>query len=261
VIWFRGADVELPDGAIDFAYSLSINEYRGERSLQLGYVASRPAEVDRIDVVEIKPKRIPIHDLREELVQPADLLTPDFAFWLAEGPSLGNLSEQFNRDFREFYRTKAVDAPKSRPLVVWSIPPSGESLSWLVETLSPSEIYLIGQVTSDDSLEAVVKYVAGMAKYALSRDCRLTIDQLAARIDTTEAVIRHSLLWLEMKNLIQLVEWESGDVVRIAAGNGNRPDETERQILEAELKEQLAEVSAYRRFFKRAKVAELRLDG
>lgn len=251
VIWFRGADVELPDGLIDFAYSLSINEYRGERSLQLGYVASRPAEVDRIDVVEIKPKRLPVHDLRQDLVQPADL--PADAFWLAEGTGLGDLP------FRS--RLDAHHAKAGCPLVLWSSPPSQALTGWLVETLKPSAVYLIGQETADDSLDGVLKAVAGMAKYALTRDCQLPIDRLAARIGTTEAVIRHSLLWLEMKNLIRLVEWEGGDVVRIAAGDGNRPDETDRQILQSELDEQLAEVRAYRRFFKRAKIADLRLGG
>ena len=247
VIWFRGADVVLPEGPIDFAYGLGINEYKGERSLQLGYVDSRAAEVETIEVVNVAPKRMQVHDLRAEMVQPADL--PADAFWLAEGAALG--------DVPFHSRLEAPAAAAGRPLVVWSVPPAGELLSWLVETLDPTELYLVGQATSEDSLDAVLKNVAGMAKYALGRDCRLPIDRLAARIATTEAVIRHSLRWLEVKKLIQLVEWEGGDVVRIAPGDGDALDEIERQILEAELNEQLAEVRAYRRFFKRAKIAEL----
>jgi single-stranded-DNA-specific exonuclease len=267
VIWFRGADVELPDGAIDFAYSLSINEYKGERSLQLGYVASRPAEVDRIDVVEVKPKRLPIHDLRQEKIQPTDLPKPGEAFWLAEGPHSEKQLSLFPVDFREYYRTKARGFSQNCPLVIWSLPPSHDVVQWLLETLNPSALYLIGQEeTTDDSFDVVVKSVARMVKFALARDCRLPIDQLASRLGTTESVIRHSLLLLQMKKIIptddhfQILEWESGDVVRVAAGNGPLPDETERQILQAQLDEQLAEVRAYRRFFKRAKVAELRLD-
>jgi single-stranded-DNA-specific exonuclease len=254
VIWFRGADVELPDGAIDFAYSLGINEYKGERSLQLGYVASRPAEQESIDVVLPAHKRMEIHDLRQELVQasdPSGVLhhLPVDAFFLAEGTALGDVAFCSRLDVHS--------GEDGRPLVLWSSPPSQALLNWLLETLKPSVVYLVGQDTADDSLNGVLKGVAGMAKYALSRDCRLPIDRLAARIGTTEGVIRHSLLWLEMKNLIKLVEWESCDRVRIAAGNGTVPDETERRILQAELDEQLAEVRAYRRFFKRAKVTDL----
>ncbi|MCB0115054.1 MAG: hypothetical protein KDD84_13225, partial [Caldilineaceae bacterium] len=247
VIWFRGADVELPEGPIDFAYTLNINEYRGDRSLQLGYIDSRAAEVETVEVVKVAPKRRPVHDLRADMRQPADL--PADAFWLAEGAALG--------DVPFHSRLEAPAAAAGRPLVVWSLPPSGDLLSWLVETLDPAEVYLVGQATGEDSLDAVLKNVAGMVKYALARDCRLPIDRLAARIATTEAVIRHSLRWLEVKKLIRLVEWEGGDIVRIAPGDGDPLDETERQILQAELDEQLAEVRAYRRFFKRAKIAEL----
>jgi hypothetical protein len=260
VIWFRGADVELPEGAIDFAYSLGINEYRGTRSLQLGYVASRPAERESIEVVIPARQGAEIHDLRQEMVQASDLPTSDEAFWLAEGPSLGSLQEQFPQDFRDFYRTRAGHAAKGRPLVIWSIPPSQETLSWLVETLSPAAIYLVGEQTNNDSLDSVLKSMAGAAKYALGRDCLLPMDQLAARLNTTEAVIRHSLRWLEAKHMIRLEAWESGDVVRIAAGDGSSEDEMEHQILRAELEEQLAEVRAYRRFFKRAKLAELGME-
>ncbi len=44
VVWFGGADAELPAGPIDLLYTLNVNEYKGERSLQLMYVDSRPAQ-------------------------------------------------------------------------------------------------------------------------------------------------------------------------------------------------------------------------
>lgn len=249
VIWFGGGDVELPEGVVDFAYTLGINEYRGERSLQLGYIDCRPAERPSVSLVDVESKRLPVYDLRQEAVQPADL--PADAFWLAEGSALGAIP------FHS--RLEAPGAATQKPLVLWSIPPSREVLSWLLETLAPSAVYVVGQETTDDSLDGVLKNVSRMVKYALSQDCRLPIDRLAARIGATEGVIRHSLRWLEVKHLVQLVEWESGDVVRIAAGDGTALDATEQQILAAELNAQLAEVRAFRRFFKRAKLAELQI--
>lgn len=260
VIWFRGADVDLPPGPIDFAYTLGINEFRGERSLQLTYVDSRPARSEvRAVAPETAPEHEPgaveaavpdyLHDLRPRPASPADLPSPQEAFWLAEGTQLGDVA------FHS--RLEALDTPEGRPLVLWSAPPSPEVLHWLLETLAPSAIWLVGRVTSDDELTGVLKRVAGMCKYALARDALLPIDRLAARVGTTEGVIRHSLLWLETKRLIQLVEWMGGDQVRIATGDGADRDESERQILQAELDELLSEVQAYRRFFQRAKVTEL----
>ena len=43
-VWWRSADVELPGGAVDIAYTLGVNEYRGERSAQLTLEAVRAAE-------------------------------------------------------------------------------------------------------------------------------------------------------------------------------------------------------------------------
>jgi hypothetical protein len=101
-----------------------------------------------------------------------------------------------------------------------------------------------------------------MCKYALQRDGLLQINRMAARLGTTEAVIRHSLLWLESRGQIHLDEWDPAgtpvDTVRITPGDSQERNE-DRAILQAELDEQLAEVRAYRRFFSRAKVRELGL--
>ena len=44
VVWLGGADAELPAGPIDLVYTLNVNEFKGDRSLQLMYVDSRPAQ-------------------------------------------------------------------------------------------------------------------------------------------------------------------------------------------------------------------------
>ena len=110
-----------------------------------------------------------------------------------------------------------------------------------------------------------------MAKWSLQRDSEggqggkaqdglLPIDRLAARIGVTEAIIRCSLLWLERKGLLRLQGWEEGDVARIKPGDGREGDSGERALLQEELKELLAEMRAYRRFFLRAQVQALGLD-
>ncbi len=251
VIWFRGADVELPSGPIDFVYTLGINEYRGERSLQLGYVASRPAQQEQAIAVPGPGRAVQVHDLRQAAIRRADLPGPEQAAWYAEGTKLGEVAYHPRLEL-------AAEGGRGGSLVLWSVPPSGELLAWLLETARPDVVYLCGQLTSDDSLEGVLKGIAGMAKYALKRDQRLPMDRLAARLGTTEAVIRHGLLWLEAKGLIRLVEWEESDRVRIAMGLGADATRS-RRLLQAELDELLGEVRAYRRFFQRAGLKELGL--
>jgi len=262
-VWWRSADVELPGGAVDVAYTLGINEYRGERSAQLTLEAVRAAEEgEATGLAGGLAGEYVLHDLRRELVSAADLPTPDSAVWFAEGTRLGRVP------FRS--RLEAAKAVTGRPLVLWSSPPSPELLHWLVEEAGPSELYLIGRDTAEAHPDAVLKQVAGMAKWSMrpgangregggAEDGRLPIDRLAARIGVTEAIVRCSLLWLERKGLLRLQGWEEGDVARVVPGDGSEGDGDGRALLQEELKELLAEVRAYRRFLKRAPVGALGL--
>ncbi len=260
VIWFNGADVEIPAGAIDLVYTVGVNEYRGERSLQLSFVDLRAAAAA---TTAAQPGDVPIwmvDDRRHQPVAPTELPPPEQAIWYAEGTALGTAIS---------YRSRLdlAAATKGESLVLWTIPPSPELLQWLVETAAPSAIYLCGQPTTDDTLPGILRSVAGMCKYALQRDRLLQLDRMAARLGTTEAVIRHSLLWLQCRGQIRLNEWDPtgtpSDTVQISSGNGaaavDGAPAADPQMLQALLDEQLAEVRAYRRFFLRANVRELGL--
>ena len=260
-VWWRSADVDLPGGAVDIAYTLGVNEYRGERSAQLTLEAVRAAEeVEATGLVDRPAEECTLHDLRRKRVSAADLPTVDNAVWFAEGTRLGRVP------YRS--RLEATRAKTGLPLVLWSSPPSPDLLHWLVERVAPSELYLIGRDTAEARPDAVLKQVAGMAKWSMrpsangreggaGEDSRLPIDRLAARIGVTEEIVRCSLLWLDRKGLLRLQGWEEGDVARVMPGDGSEGDGGERTLLQEELQELLAEVRAYRRFFQRAPVGAL----
>lgn len=256
VIWFNGGDVELPTGALDLVYTLGVNEYRGERNLQLSFVAVRPAEAEALTAHEPAARSLPIHDLRHQAVRMADLPGVDQAIWYAEGEQIGEGDIPFAP------RTAFIDAPDGQSLVLWSIPPSSELLHWLVESAAPSALYLCGQLSSDDSPQGVVRQVGALCNYALARDGRLDLARMAARLGATETIIRTALLCLASRGLIALVEWEGEggtvDLLRIAPG-GSSPDREEARRLYTELEDHLAEVRAWRRYFLRARLSELGL--
>ena len=269
VLWWRSADLELPSSPVDIAYTLSVNEYGGERTPQLTLEAIRPAErsarlAAAAGSADGQAGQWKLHDLRREGVGVAELPSFDSAVWFAEGMRLGEVPFQS--------RLEAAEAEAGGAVVFWSSPPSPELLDWLVERLAPSELYLIGRDTAEAQPDAVLKQVAGMAKWSMQtgtdgaqgdkvEDGLLPIDRLAARIGVTEEVIRCSLLWLERKGLLRIQGWESGDVARIRPGDGRESDSEERALLQEELKALLAEVRAYRRFFLRAQVQALGLGG
>jgi single-stranded-DNA-specific exonuclease len=268
VVWFNGGDAEVPAGPIDLLYHLNINEYRGRRSLQLMYVDIHPAgeEIEGAPAVEVQlPPLIPgalrIHDWRHQPAAPSDLPDRAAAQWYAEGARLP-VAEKAGADEVAFAPRTAIVHDPERALVVWSVPPSPGLLRWLVETAGAQEVYLCAQETTDDNLAAVLKQVAGLCKYALGRDRLLNVEAMAARLGTSEAAIHKALRWLEQRGLIALVEWSPddapADAVRIAPGAGERHDD-ESELLQARLLEELAEVRARRRFYRRATIAELGL--
>jgi len=254
VVWFGGGDAELPPGPLDIVYTLNVNEYRGERTLQLMYVDARRAVAGASATVAL-PRAVQriVHDFRGAAIDLALLPAPAEATWYAEGGRL----EQSAPGVQYAPRTAIVPAP-DRPLVLWSAPPSPELLRWLVATSAAPIVYLVAQPAHDDGWHAVLRQVAAMCKYALSRDGAIDLGRMAARLGLTEAVIRHSLLWHEASGLVQVVQWLDGDRALIAPGRA-AADGEQVIVLQSELEALLAEIRAHRQFVRRARVEELEL--
>ncbi|MFO7631554.1 MAG: DHHA1 domain-containing protein [Caldilinea sp.] len=249
LVWFGGGDAELPAGALDLVYTLGVNEYRGERALQLMYVAHRPAQRQAVEVSPGEQRLLDMVDLRH-VAEPHTQLPADAA-WYAEGALLGITSPGV------VYAPRfGVIASKGRPLVLWSIPPSGEVLRWLVESGECDQLFLCARATVDDAPTAVVKQVASMVKYAFNHDAVVDVGRMAARLGQTEAVIRTALLLLESRGKVRLIEWLDGDRAHIAVGEST-PGGGDAEALWAELDALLAEVRAYRRFVARARLEDL----
>jgi single-stranded-DNA-specific exonuclease len=251
VLWFKSADVDLPAGPLDLVFTVGINEYNGQRSLQVVYVATRPAQQDSVAIAV--QKAVTVHDLRRSqgALRPPD---PGLAVWYAEGTRIETVEP------RVAYapRTAIGGRDRGRDLVIYSAPPSYDVLRWLFDTVRPGSVYLIGRITSEDGLDAVVRQIAGMCRYALQRERLLQIDRMAARLGTTEGVIRRGLLWLQSRGHIDLVDWQTAECVEVAAGIGPAGEDESAYML-AQLEEQLAEVRAYRRYLLRAPAESLGL--
>lgn len=283
VVWFGGADAELPAGPLDLVYTLNVNEYKGERSLQLMYVDSRPAQAVQAPAsVEAQPQ-VRVVDLRKaentamlqvalQNALGAPLPAEGLAAWYAEGLRLEPLPPGVSYAPRWQLTDGRSGEPASEQesrgaLILWSIPPSPDLLRWLLAAAHPATVYVCGRYTADDAMSAVLRAVTGMCKYVLNQSAAanggqavslLDLNRMAARLGSTEAVMRQSLLWLEARGDITLIEWQAGDTVRIGAGDGQPRREAIKQIAD-EIEEMLAEVRAYRRYFQRARLDDLTL--
>ncbi len=251
VLWFNSGDAELPAGPLDLVYTLGINTFRGDRALQINYVASRAAaELPSATRTETAPALI-LHDLRRADLAAEKLPTPVDAVWYAEGTRLDTA------EFAVTYAPRYAAAERGQAdLVIYSAPPSAALVRWLVAAVQPRAVYIVARMTGDDSLDGVLRGIASMCKYALGRDGRLALDRMAARLGTTEAIVRHGLLWLEARGQIAILDWSADSGVLIQAGGAPAADDAA-ALLQAQLEELLAETRAYRRYFRRAPLDEL----
>ena len=257
VIWFNGADAELPAGQLDLAYTVQRREFQGETSIQLAFVGVRAARATPEATAEARPRAL--HDFRNQMESPAALPSPAEAAWYVEGTHAAGAPPPV----AYAPRWEAAER-RGQPLVLWSIPPAPDLLRWLVATVDPPAIYVCAQPTAGDTLAHVVRDVAAMCKHALSQRAGLAeINRMAARLCTTEAVVRRSLLWLEQRGVVRIAEWDAGDAVRLAPPDAAAipaPPAPNGDAHQAVLEELLAEIRAYRRFFQRAKLSDLDLD-
>ena len=262
VVWFNGADVELPAGPVDLVYSVGINEFQGRRALQLMYVASRLATPNIVTVAAGTPPPIQlrVHDLRRVAVDPHQLPPPAAAAWYAEGAQLTGDDGLVAYAPRTALSATQAEHKTPRPLVIWSAPPSPGLLRWLLETTQPSELYWVAHTTADDTVPGMLRHVGGMIKFALRHDGRMPLGQAAARVGVTDALVRHALLWFAAKGEISVLDWLPGDVALIAPGEqaGERAADPAAEADHlAEVEAHLAEIRAFRRFVQRATLPEL----
>lgn len=250
VTWFNGADAELPVGAIDLAYTLSVNQFRETRSPQLQLVAIRatPKAAARDETAE-RSGLISVIDLRQH--EAPRTVIPTGARWYAEGTRDKENGQEV------FAPRHALAEATGGDLVLWTAPPSAAVLARILQTAQPNTLYVVGAPTTVERAEQVIEATAAMCKYAIKRGLPAEIGRMAARIGVTEAMVRTALLILTEGDAIRIQKWLEGDGVRIVAGErqsaGPLPASDRARELAAILREQTAETRAYRRFFRTAR--------
>ncbi len=241
VLWWQGAGWEQPEGRFDLAYTARSSTFGGERSVQLEWVDFRPleepslrlkAEEPALEVVDYRHEAHPLPIL-ERLVAQGGLQV-----WAeAEAyPQVGGCS-----------RYALVHGPA---LAIWTTPPGRPELQAVIEQVHPEIVYLFALDPRDGTLEAFLKRLAGLVKYALNQNQgRAGLRALAAATAQRESTVRLGLDWLAGRGHIHLLSDAGGELV-FAAGDGQeRPG---LPLIASHLKALLEETAAYRQYFRRS---------
>lgn len=252
-IWWQGASLlaeqALPEGRFDLAYSLRSATYRGQREIQVEWIAARPVEKQTIVLTSLPPSP-EIIDYRHESY-PFPMLQRLLA---EETPLLwceGEINEKISREIQCYNRLELTAAPI---LIIYTIPPSPSELETALQSVQPRKIYLFGVDPGMDQPEPFLRRLAGLVKYHLRTGKNpASLQKLAAATAQRTATVLAGLFWLRDHGYLQ-IEKQAGNSIWLSSAGVSRQLPSPAAVI---LKAHLEESAAYRAYYLRAEKERL----
>ncbi len=243
VFWWQGAGWPLPEGRFDLAYRVRASTFRGQRDVQVEWVAAQSiAEA----AVEIRARSLQALDWRTAADPLASLAG------LRQAGDVQVWTEATHR--RQVGGADRTQLTPGETLVVWTAPASRSDLLAVLARVQPRQVVLVGVDPQLDGLEAFLARLAGLLKPVLAGDEEVSLSYLAAATAQRDVVVRAGLRWLAASGHLRIEE-DGDDGVRIADGSGVVTNELPEAA--ANLQALLSETAAYRRFFSRAEPSSI----
>ena len=240
-IWWQAAGGRPPQGPFDLAYSARLSDFRGQRRVEVEWIAARPLEEQPVDLRQ-PVKQVRIRDCRGE-ASPAAALEK-----MRAGGEILVWREGLSRDTIQGCERSQL-APAQR-LVIWTSPPGNAELQEALACVHPQEVILFSQDPGLDQPERFLWHLAALVKYTLRVfHGKTSLRKLAGATGQRAETIKIGLEWLAARGLIQ-VAFGSGDEAVLSSG-GN-VDSGRQAILQESLFALLEETAAYRAYFTRA---------
>lgn len=242
LIWWRGAEIDLPEARLDVAFQIKASTFRGEVALSIEWVDFREAEVS-VTEIAAPPLQIEVLDWRAK--NPAQITLQDFS----ATPGLATWAD--GAATAPFVLTRRYDLPQAEALVIWSAPCGWRELVYAIERVKPTTIYLCAADAADDRVEPFLKRLTGLLKHDLTqRGGRVALTRLAAALNQRLITARKGIAWLEAAGQISVRDW-SEEHLTVELGG---PVSAEADELASELKVLLAETAAWRQYYRHLKV-------
>jgi len=238
ILWWQGADFNLPEGKFDLAYQVRTSSFGGEQSLQIEWVAARLLSSVEIFIPTSKP-RLEIIDLRAEPF-PEDIIRqhynhPNVMVW-------GEVNLPHDIMFKN-----RLTLLNCETLVIWNSPPSIEILDRALENSLPSRVVLCAVPNPFDKMETFLLHLAGLVKFAFQKlDGKIDISHLGAATGQRDSAIELGLELLEAKGFIQFINPNKNEVQIRHYGKVN-PQQAD--LKERRLHQVFKETAAFRAYY------------
>jgi single-stranded-DNA-specific exonuclease len=251
-VWWGGGIEQLPEwmvrGAqLDLAYTVRSRDYQGKKELQVEWLEARPVEGEHIEVATQLPEievidhrgvSAPMMELKKIISQEKDIL-----IW-AEAQAKEKLAEL------GMQTNNRASLEAATELVIWTTPSGPQELSSVVDRVSPTVVHLFNVNPGMDEMKDFTERLLGLAKYALRKTKgKISVSLLGAATAQRGETVRVGLQWLVARGYL-VVHYENEDEICFSEGDGVPVEDLER--LAKQLREQLAETAAYRRYYSSA---------
>jgi single-stranded-DNA-specific exonuclease len=238
VLWWDGANEEIPEGRFDLAFSLRASNWRGSRQDQLVWIDARPLDSAPIRLVSPSSEVVDYRE-RKDRLELLKSLSAETMIW-AEGP-----------DRQRVNGLDRLNLSPAKFLGIWTSPPSTEVLQQALKIVQSDKVYLFAVDPGMDEPQGLLERLAGLIKYTLShKDGQTRISELAAACAQTENVIKICLEWFMRRRQVS-IEYSTLDSLKIKLRDGtNVRDDI--AVKTTEIQALLQETSAYRKFFSTA---------
>lgn len=240
VLWWNAEEDQIPPGWFNLAYTLSANDFKGERQLQVVWVDAQP----RDEPIEDFSKRrdVEVVDYRE-VDNPLEKLATlksqydDIIVWSEGTP---------DHDAQGVARDKLIPSPV---LVIWTAPPHLDDLQHALTLVNPQTVILFGLTPRMDSVNGFLQRFAGAVKHVINnQNGETTIDALAGAMAHHATTIRAGLRWMQIRGHITFIENEGVLTIH----NGEEKADSQKSATTTLLTQLLSETAHFRAFFNRA---------
>jgi single-stranded-DNA-specific exonuclease len=285
VLWWGGADLDLPSGRFDLAYTLRANDYKGQPQVALEFVDFRMVEEAVVEIekpkIEIIDRRLStdsVTDSRKETDSSTDSVvdsrketdsTTDSVTDSRRGADVGmdERTEALNRVLAEYPGAVVFAEGNDRKrlngkgrhelsaaetLILWSSPPERGVYEAILETVNPKRVVVFAQDPGEDSADAFLARLGGLLKFVLNqRGGQVSFAELGAACGQGQAAIRAGFEYLKASG--QVSGESDADGIRLQEEKAPA-DESARAEWMSQLSYLLSESKAFRAYFRGMKV-------
>jgi len=249
-IWWNGADLPLPEGNFDLAYTIHANNFRGVEQVQFEWIDYRQAHQDNAVEIHQNTRKIASIDYRasktptEELARCA--ASQELSIWKEGSYSLAITGSD------------RLAIQPSESLAIWSMPPDIHVLQQIIQLARPRLVYWFLISPVEHQVPGFLRTIGKLVKDGLRRQQQyFDLTNMAIQTATTPELAALGLQWMASSGHFCIIE-KSPSSYRLVSGG--IVDDRQRARLQVELKRSFDELQSFSSYLMRVDLDRLLED-